>query len=275
MNEAGGFWNILLAGALALAGKIVIILLVLAGASLVAGWVRRAIRRSFERVKGDTTAARFASSAASWLVWVLAGLACISVFGIETTTFAAVLGAAGLAIGLAFQGSLSNLAAGFMLLIFRPFTAGEVINVNGTTAKVDAIDLFSTTLDTFDNRRIIMPNSSVFGSTIENISFHDTRRVDVNVGVDYDADIDQTRAALLAAVGDVANIHADPAPVAVCVELGASSVDWSVRVWTDAPEFWTVKENLTVAIKSRLDAAGLNIPFPRMDISMVKDNAGA
>lgn len=273
MDEAGGFWSILLAGALALAGKIVIILLVLAGASLVAGWVRRAIRRSFERVKGDTTAARFASSAASWLVWVLAGLACISVFGIETTTFAAVLGAAGLAIGLAFQGSLSNLAAGFMLLIFRPFTAGEVINVNGTTAKVDAIDLFSTTLDTPDNRRIIMPNSSVFGSTIENISYHDKRRVDVNVGVDYDADIDQTRAALLAAVGDVQNIHADPAPVAVCLELGGSSVDWTVRVWTDAAEFWTVKEHLTIAIKNRLDAAGLNIPFPRMDISMVKDPA--
>lgn len=264
------FMEMLVAGALDLAGKIVIILLVLAGASLVSGWVKRAIRRSFERVKGDTTAARFASSSASWLVWVLAILACISVFGIETTTFAAVLGAAGLAIGLAFQGSLSNLAAGVMLLIFRPFTAGEVINVNGTTAKVDAIDLFSTTLDTIDNRRIIMPNSSVFGSTIENISYHDTRRVDVNVGVDYEADIDASRQALLAAAADVSDVHAEPAPAAVCLELGGSSVDWQVRVWTDAANYFAVHEALTIAIKQRLDAAELNIPYPRMDISLLK-----
>lgn len=235
---------------------------------IVSGWVGRIIRRSCDRANIDLTLGKFFAKMASWSILILAVLACLGVFGVNTTSFAAVLAAAGLAVGLALQGSLSNFASGVMLLIFRPFKVGDVVSVNGVIGKVNEIELFTTTLDTPDNRRMILPNGAVFGSTIENISYHDTRRVDVPVGVDYSAEIDKTRSVLADAAAAVPDRLDDPAPQIVLGELGASSVDWTVRVWCNAADYWGVKEAATREIKMALDKAGIGIPFPQMDVHL-------
>ncbi len=233
---------------------------------IVAGFVGKLVARSCERADFDLTLSKFFAKMARWAILVFVLLACLNLFGVNTTSFAAVLAAAGLAVGLALQGSLSNFAAGVMLLIFRPFKVGDVVNVCGQTGKVHEIELFTTTMDTFDNRRLILPNGSVFGATIENITYHDTRRVDVSVGAEYSADIDQTRSVLEEAAKNVPDILEDPAPQVVLVELGASSVDWKVRVWCNTADFWGVKEAATRAVKVALDQAGIGIPFPQMDV---------
>ncbi len=246
--------------------KIVGVLLFLFAAWLVAGLCARLVTRAVERARVETTLARFFGSMTKWIVLVLALIACLGVFGVETTSFAAVIGAGTLAIGLAFQGSLSNLAAGVMLLIFRPFKVGDLVDIAGTFGKVDEIELFTTKVNTTDNRLIILPNGQVFGAVIENVNFHPTRRVDVAVGAEYPADIDKTREVLTAAVGKVENVLADPEPAIVLTGLGDSSVDWAVRVWVNTPDYWAVREQLIRSIKYSLDEAGIGIPYPQMDV---------
>lgn len=238
------------------------------------GWITRILERGMTRAKIDATLTRFLARLVGWLVLVLAVLACLSIFGIETTSFAAVLGAAGIAIGLAFQGTLSNFASGLMLLVFRPFHVGDVINVAGVSGKVYAIEIFTTTIDSFDNRRYIVPNSSVFGATIENITFHPQRRIDLTIGVGYDADIDQTRSVLESAVAQVEAALSNPAPAVILSELGASSVNWIVQVWANAADLGAVKQALLRSIKNSLDAAGIEIPYPQMDVHL-RQSAGA
>ena len=235
---------------------------------IVAGWVGRLVWRGCQRGKLDPTLGKFFAKMARWAILIFVVLACLGVFGVNTTSFAAVLAAAGLAVGLALQGSLSNFAAGVMLLVFRPFKVGDVVTVNGCTGKVNEIELFTTTLDTPDNRRLILPNSAVFGTTIENITFHSTRRVDVAVGADYSADIDKTREVLEKAAKGVPGILEDPPPQIVLGELGGSSVDWVVRVWCATSDYWPTKEATTRAVKMGLDEAGIGIPFPQMDVHL-------
>ncbi len=246
--------------------RVVGVFVLLGIAWMASAWVRRGVVRSLERARFDPTLTKFFGSAARWTVLVLAGLACLGVFGVETTSFAAVLGAGGIAIGLAFQGALSNFAAGVMLLVFRPFQIGQFVNVAGQTGTVDAIGLFTTTLDTPDNRRIVLPNSSVFGTTIENISYHDVRRADVDVGADYAASIDRTREVLEGAASNVPGRLPGKDIQVVLTGLGASSVDWQVRVWSPRADFLAVKEATIRAVKIALDEAGIGIPFPQRDI---------
>lgn len=245
-------------------------LLLFLAAWIVAGWVSRIAGKGMRRAKIDETLTRFVEKMVHWLVILCAVLAALSMFGINTTSFAALLGAAGLAIGLAFQGTLSNFASGIMLLVFRPFNVGDVVTAGGTTGKVDAIGIFTTTIDTFDNRRFILPNSSVFGSTIENITFHSIRRADVDVGAAYDADIDKTREVLEAAAKSVEGALEEPAPAVFLLGLGASSVDWSVRLWANRDNFMDVKQAAIRAVKKSLDEAGIGIPFPQMDVHLDK-----
>lgn len=240
----------------------------LLGAWIVAGWLSRLVYRSLRIAKVDETLARFSTKFTWWGVLVLAAFACLEIVGIKATSFAAAIGAVGFAIGLAFQGALGNFAAGIMLLVFRPYKVGDVIVVGGHTGKVDEIDLFSTTLDTPDNRRIMIPNASIFGSTIENTSFHQTRRVEVLIGVGYTADIDQTYEILMRAACAVPGIFAEPVPEVVLMELAGSSVNWSVRVWSSAADFGLVKQRTIRAIKLALDQAQIEIPFPQMDINL-------
>ena len=246
--------------------RVALVLVILFVAMTIAGWVGSAVRSSLTKLKFDPTLSKFLSKLARWGVLLLAGLSCLGYIGVETTSFAAILGAAGFAVGLAFQGTLSNFAAGAMLLFFRPFKVGDVVNLNGQLGKVDEIELFTTALDTFDNRRIILPNSAVFGSTIENITHHHVRRVDVEVGAAYDADLDATRSALERAIADTPGGLTDPEPGVVLVGLGASSVDWKVQIWAPTDDYLGVKQALTRAIKQSLDGAQIGIPFPQMDV---------
>ena len=233
----------------------------------VAGRLGRTAQRGIEK-KSDPTVARFVGALIRVGIMVIALISCLRIFGIETTSFAAVLASAGLAVGLAFQGTLSSFSAGIMLLIFRPFKVGDVVSVGGNLGTVHAIDLFTTTLDTPDNRRLILPNSSVFGNTIENITWHSTRRVGVDVGVEYTASIDQSREVLLAAANKVEGVLQDPAPAVVLTTLGDSSVNFQVRVWCNTGDFWDVKDALTRQVKLDLDEAGIGIPFPQMDVHL-------
>jgi small conductance mechanosensitive channel len=248
--------------------RIVGVVVFLVAAWLVAGWVGRRIRRGMERRRIDPALTGFVGSASRWLIILAAVIAALGIFGVETTSFAAVLGAAGLAVGLAFQGSLSNFAAGVLLLVFRPFKVGDVVTAGGVTGQVDGIGLFTTTLDTFDNRRLVVPNKAVFDGTIENATFHDTRRVDVQVGVEYGAPLDRTREVLEKMVAGIAGRIEEPASAVVLVGLGAHSVDWALRVWCRTADYWDVRERVTREAKLALDAAGIGIPFPQLDVHM-------
>jgi len=243
---------------------LVVFLMILAW--IISSWASMLVRTGLRRVKFDETLTAFVSRLVSWLILGLAALSCLSSFGIETTGFAAVIGAAGLAIGLAFQGTLSNFAAGAMLLIFRPYKIGDVVKLAGTLGKVYEIAIFTTAIDTFDNRRFIIPNSEIFGSVIENITYHPVRRIEVEVGADYSADIDETRRVLENAISTVDLRVSDPEPAVVLAGLGASSVDWSVRIWARREDFGAAKQALLRAVKMELDQARIGIPFPQMDV---------
>lgn len=235
---------------------------------VVAGWAKRATRRSVERSELDSALGRFFSSLARYAVLILGGLAVLGVFGISVASFAAILAAAGFAVGMALQGTLSHFAAGFMLLIFRPFRAGDKVSTADVTGKVVEIGLFTTVFDTVDNRRLIVPNGAIYGSTIENITHHDTRRVDVSVGTDYDADLGATRSVLEQAAASIEGGLSDPAPQVYLSELGGSSINWSVRVWSKTSDYWEVKERLTSAIKQALDEREIGMPYPQMDVHL-------
>ena len=248
--------------------RIIGALLLLLVAWVLSAWVKRFVIRSLERARFDLTLTKFFASAARWVLLVLTGLAALSAFGVETTSFAAIIAAGGLAVGLALQGTLSSFAAGIMLLVFRPFKVGDSIQTAGAKGTVDEISLFTTTLDTFDNRRVIIPNSAVIGANIENVSHHSRRRADVAVGTDYSADIDRTRTVLEEAVSGVSGALSDPAPQVVLAGLGGSSVEWEVRVWAPSSELSAVKQATIRAVKLALDTAGIGIPFPQMDVHM-------
>ena len=248
--------------------KVVGVVIFLFAVYLFAGWCRKLVQKATKSAAVDRTLSHFFGNAVRWLIILLGLLACLSVFGIQTTSFAAILGAAGLAIGLAFQGTLSNLAAGVMLLVFRPFKVGSFISVGGATGTVREIDLFTVSMDTLDNRRLILPNSSIFGAAIENLSFNESRRVDVPVGVCYGADMDQTREVLMNAAKTVPHQSEGRAPEIFLAGLGASSVDWEVRVWCAHPDYFPVWDATVRAAKKALDEAGISIPFPQMDVHL-------
>ena len=214
----------------------------------------------------DETVGRFVSKLIFYSVMAFVLLGILGSFGISVASFAAVVAAAGFAVGLAFQGTLSNFAAGILLLVFRPFKIGDLITAAGITGIVDEIDLFTTTFNTLDNRRIIVPNSNISGSVIENITHHPQRRVDVSVGVEYAAEINKTREVLTKAAESLEQFKVANGFEVFLSELGDSSVNWQVRYWAKTENYWDVWQQLTESIKVELDRAGLGIPFPQMDV---------
>lgn len=244
---------------------IALILLVL----FLSGWARRLTTGALRRARVEETLARFFGNAAKWLLVVLGALAVLNTFGVDTTAFAAVLAAVGFAIGMALSGTLANFASGIMLLVFRPFKVGDVVNAAGVLGTVDEIGMFTTTFDTFDNRRIIVPNGKIYGDTIENVTFHPVRRVEVTVGTEYAADIDETRAVLERVIAAVEGGRRDPAPQVFLAELGDNAVTWKLRVWAQGGDYWDVFQRLTRDAKKALDEAGIGIPFPQRDVHLV------
>ncbi|MGB0685751.1 MAG: mechanosensitive ion channel family protein [Planctomycetota bacterium] len=250
--------------------NVAVAVLALFATIILASWARRIASAACRKANLEETLARFFGKLARWAVLLVGLLFVLDMFGVETSSFAVIIGAAGLAIGLALQGTLGHFASGVMLLIFRPFKVGDVINAGGVVGKVFEIDLFTTALDTADNRRIIVPNGSIFGGTIENITFHDTRRVEVSVGTDYGADLDKVRDVLEKAVLAVPTRLEDRAHQIFLASLGDSSIDWKIRLWCKTPDFWACMEQTTRLVKMELDAAGIGIPFPQMDIHLDK-----
>ncbi|MEL7496673.1 MAG: mechanosensitive ion channel family protein [Planctomycetota bacterium] len=258
-----------------MAGNATYLLAMLFIGYLVASWLGRVIGNMVSK-RVDLTLGKFLTKAVrNILLVVLAMIVLEQQYDINVTGFAAILAAAGFAVGMALQGTLGNFAAGVMLLVFRPFKVDDYIVVADTEGTVEEIDLFTTRLNSLDNRHVIVPNAEIFGAKLENYSRNPLRRVDVNVGAAYDADLDATRSALTAATHQVvASITSDakidaPTPQVYLMELGASSVDWQLRIWCHPVQYWDVREQLTAAAKCELDKAGIGIPFPQMDVHVV------
>jgi small conductance mechanosensitive channel len=220
---------------------------------LVASWARRAVLRSLEKTPVDATLSRFLANFLRYSIIVAALIACIGAMGFQTASFAALLGAAGIAIGLAFQSTLSNFAAGVMLLIFRPFRVGDSIRVAGQLGTVRELELFTTELVTADNRKIVLPNSAVFGQTLENLTHHGTRRAEVTVQMPIDADAEATEGALLAAVSKIPHALSEPPPEAVLTEIGVTA-GWQLRVWCKTEDLADVQRDTARAAKLAVDA---------------------
>jgi small conductance mechanosensitive channel len=241
---------------------------------MVAGMLRKATTRGLERADTDATLVPFLSGLVYYAAIAVVIIAVLGLFGIQTTSLVAVLGAAGLAIGLALQGTLSNFSSGVMLLVFRPFKVGDVIEVAGTKGSVAEVGIFTTTLNTPDNVKIIVPNSAIYGDTITNYSAYDTRRNDLLIGVGYDDDLNIARQTILDVLAGDGRVLKEPAAQVAVSELADSSVNFIVRPWCKADDYWDLRFDLTRAIKEQLESAGCSIPFPQRDVH-IHDGAGA
>ena len=236
---------------------------------IASGWARRATLRALSRSERiDQMLAGFFASLVKYVVLIVTGLAVLSRFGVQTASLIAVLGAAGLAIGLALQGTLSSLAAGVMIIIFRPFKVGHFVEVAGHAGTVKAVTLFTTELATPDNVQIVIPNNAVWGSSVVNYSFHATRRVDLVFGVGYDDDLNTAVDTVNKVLAGESRLLKDLEPLVVVGELADSSVNLTIRVWVNSGDYWGVKFDLTRALKEAADAAGLSIPFPQRDVHL-------
>ncbi len=236
---------------------------------IAAGWLRRVVQRMLRRTgRVEETLTRFLGSLVKYAVIAFTVIAVLQQFGVEATSLVAVFGAAGLAIGLALQGTLSNVAAGVMLLLFRPFKVGDFIEAGGHAGSVKIVSLFTTELATGDNVQIIIPNGAIWGSAIKNFSFNDTRRVDLLMGIDYGDNIDTAIATIKRVIGEEVRALTDPEPLVAVSELADSSVNLVVRVWVNASDYWAVRFDLTKQLPEQLEAAGISSPFPQRVVHM-------
>lgn len=237
---------------------------------IVGRWVARKVGNGCKRVmtarQVDPALVNFASNLAYYALLTFVIIAALGQIGIQTASFVAVVGAAGLAIGLAMQGSLSNFAAGVLIIIFRPFRIGDFVEVAGTSGVVESIMIFTTELKTGDNKKVIVPNSAVLGGIITNYSAKDTRRVDLVFGIGYEDDIDKAKRVLNEVVNSDDRVLQDPAPTIAVHQLADSSVNFVVRPWVNTPDYWGVYFDLTENVKKRFDQEGISIPFPQRDV---------
>ncbi|GJM25420.1 MAG: mechanosensitive ion channel protein [Phycisphaerae bacterium] len=239
--------------------------------TLVFGWILAGIltgmaRRIMRRAKLEETLVGFACNIIRMGLLALVVITAIQKLGVPTTSFVAVIGAAGLAVGFALQGSLSNFAAGVMLIIFRPFKVGDFVEAGGTSGVIEEIAVFATTMRTGDNKRIIVPNSNITGGNVINYSANPTRRVDMVVGIGYDDDIKAAKDLLQSLIDADERILKDPAPTIAVSELADSSVNFVVRPWVNSADYWAVKFDMTERVKLAFDEKGISIPYPQTDV---------
>lgn len=237
---------------------------------LVVGFLLSVFRRLMAKSKYDNMLVDFLESILSAILMLFVIVASLDQLGVDTTSLVAILGAAGLAIGLSLQDSLKNFAAGVMLLVFKPFKAGDFVEAAGTAGSVKKIGIFTSILNTPDNKEIIVPNGKIYGDNITNYSAKDTRRVDMVVGIGYDADLLKAKTILQEMVKEDERILDEPAPTVAVSELADSSVNFVVRPWVNSPDFWAVKWSFTEKVKLRFDEEGISIPFPQMDVHLHK-----
>ena len=244
---------------------------------LIGFWLAKRIKGAFIKNLGskgiDATLVRFFANLLHSAIVIFSIVAAISKLGIETTSFAAVVASAGLAIGLALQGSLSNFASGVLLIVFKPFKVGDTINVGGQTGVVVEVGILTTELTTLDNVKIVIPNSVIMNGAITNFTANSTRRIDLTIGVGYGDDLNKARQIILDLIKENELILADPEPQVLVSSLGESSVDFVVRPWVNTPDFFNVRCHLTKQIKEAFETEGISIPFPQRDIHMIYENA--
>ena len=253
--------NVVIAIAIFYVGKLVISLIV------------RGLHRVMQRQEVDKTLETFVCNLVRMVLLVIVVIAAIGQVGIETTSFIAIFGAAGLAVGLALQGSLSNFAAGVLIVLFRPYRVGDFIEAAGINGSVEQVQILTTILKTGDNKQVIVPNGQIMDSIITNYSANDTRRVDMVVGVSYDDDLDKVRDTIKELIAAEDRILDEPACTIAVSALADSSVNFVVRPWVKTPDYWGVMFDLTEAIKKRFDQDGITFPFPQQDVHLhtVKD----
>jgi small conductance mechanosensitive channel len=239
----------------------------------VAQFLTNLTRKIMAQRKVDPTLISFSANLAYVGLLVFVIIAALGQLGIQTTSFIAVIGAAGLAIGLALQGSLSNFASGFLMIIFRPFNVGDYIEGAGTAGTVEEIEIFTTTLKTPDNKTVIVPNASLTSENIVNWTVKGTRRVDLVMGIGYDDDIDKAKKVMADVIAADDRILKDPAPQIAMVELADSSVNFVVRPWVKSDDYWSVYFDLTEQIKKAFDAQGISIPYPQRDVHVYEHKA--
>jgi small conductance mechanosensitive channel len=250
-------WNIVIAVVIFLVGKWVV--------ARLTNFMRTAMEK-----KLDPTIARFLARISYGILLAFVAIAALDQVGIQTTSLVAILGAAGLAIGLALKDSLGNFASGVMLIMFRPFKVGDYVEAGGTGGTVTEVRIFATILTTPDNKVITVPNGSIMSDNITNYSAMPTRRVDMVIGVSYDADLKKVRAVIKEMLEKDERVLPDPAPTIVVGELADSSVNFLVRPWVNAGDYWPLKWDFTEAVKIRFDEEGIGIPFPQMDVHLDK-----
>lgn len=270
-NEVQQHWDKFISSAIAWAPRIITAVLSALLIYLVGSWIIRLIKRminkGFERRQMDVSLQRFLSNLISWVLNILLFIVVVTQLGVQTSAFVAIIGAAGLAIGLALQGSLSNFAGGILILLLKPFRVGDYISssadVSGT---VNEIDIFNTKLTTPQNQQVVVPNGVLSNSSITNFTQLGTRRTWFDIGVAYNADLKEAKDILLGVVQNNEFAFKEPAPQVVVTELGDSAINLSVRVTTSNENFWTMQEQLIINCKEALDQAGIEIPFPQRDI---------
>ena len=247
--------------------------LVAAVVTLVLGWIvarvlAALVSKAMNRAGVDVILVRFMRNIAYTGLMALVVIAALGRLGVNTTSFAAVIAAAGLAIGLAFQGSLSNFAAGVLLIVFRPFQVGDFVEVAGVSGAVEEVQVFTTVLRTPDNKQVILGNASVTEAAITNYAAYDTRRVDLVFGVGYDDDLRRAKEVIDQVLAAESRVLSDPAPTVAVSELADSSVNFVVRPWVQTSDYWAVVFALTEAMKRGFDEAGLSIPYPQHDVHL-------
>ena len=274
-NIAAGFdWNQILdfmkTQGVDLAINVAIAIVIFYVGKLVVGLLVRGMRKVMRRQEVDKTLETFVSNLVRMVLMVVVIIAAIGQIGIQTTSFIAIFGAAGLAVGLALQGSLSNFASGVLIVMFRPYKVGDFVEAAGIAGVVEQVQILTTVLRTGDNKQIIVPNGQIMDSIITNYSAKETRRVDMVVGVSYDDDLDKVRATIEELIAADERILSDPAPTIAVSELADSSVNFVVRPWVNTADYWGVMFDLTEAIKKRFDKEGISFPFPQQDVHLYK-----
>ena len=255
--------------------QIVLALLIFIIGRIAVGMISNGVSKVMTTAKLDPILVNFLSGILRSVLLLLVLVFALSKLGLDTTSLVALLGAAGLAVGLALKDSLSHFAAGVMLILFRPFKVGDYVEINGVGGSVEQITILSTRLKSPDNKVITVPNASVFGNTMINFSEQATRRVDMVVGIGYGSDLLKAKAILEEMVNGHELVLKDPAPKIAVSELADSSVNFVVRPWVNAADYWTVKWDLTEKIKLRFDAEGIEIPFPQMSLHIEKSESAA
>lgn len=249
------------------------ILIFLVGRFIV-GLMAKGLRSLMQRQQVDPILESFVCNLVYWAMMTFVIIAAIGQLGIKTASLIALVGAAGLAVGLALQGSLANFAAGVLIVMFRPYRVGDWVEAAGIAGTVEQVQILTTILKTADNKQIIVPNGQIMDSIITNYSANETRRVDLVIGVSYDDDIDKVRQTISALVDADERIHKEPPCQIAVAELADSSVNFNVRPWVATTDYWPVRFELTEAIKKRFDDVGISIPFPQRDVHLFKEAAG-